>query len=117
MKKGEEMDALEFLKAKEKMCRMHPVCIDCPAKGMDCVGFDSDATNFKKLVQVVEEWSQERPAKTRQSVFLERYPNATMDGGVLFCPKNVDKTYSPILGCRASDCCDCCRDYWMKEVE
>ncbi len=108
------MDALEFLKANEKMCS-----IDCPAKGMDCVGFDSEATNkdFEKLVQIVEELRREQPVKTRQSMFLKMFPNATMDGGVLFCPKNVDSTYSPTCGCRASDCSDCCRAYWMQEVE
>lgn len=108
------MDALEFLKAKEKMCRMHPVCIDCPVKGMDCVGFGSDATNFEKLVQVVEEWSREHPRKTRQDEFLKVFPNANLVNGLLiFCPHCIDEAFE----CKSSDCFKCRNNYWMQEVE
>ena len=120
------MDALGFLKAKEKMCRMHPVCIDCPAKGMDCVGFDSDATDFEKLIQIVGEWSREHPRKTRQDEFLKLFPNSKIKNGCLdICPRLVNfdeytskKEDAACIHVRDHIGCDRCKsDFWNEEVE
>ena len=112
------MDALEFLKARLRMCSRQLTCEGCPAEGINC-GYDADATDaeYEKLIQIVDDWSREHPPKTRQDAFLEVWPNASMDGVVLFCPKTLDSTYSPIRGCVLGACSDCRRDFWMQEVE
>ena len=58
-----------------------------------------------------------KPKKTRQSEFLERYPNARKrnSNGVLdICPKGLDMR----LDCKFAEGCDiCCQNYWLQEVE
>lgn len=73
------------------------------------------------VVKEVEEWSAAHPRKTRQSVFLEQYPNARIDSqaviyvcpadayGYNVCPRKKDT--APIT------CYDCRREFWMQEVE
>ena len=80
------MDALEFIRERNRMCKSFGVCCNnCPAdKNTAC-----DAFEWKEeLVTIVEKWSKENPRKTRQSVFLEQYPEAlVLDGGTLSaCP-------------------------------
>lgn len=53
------------------------------------------------------------PRKTRQNVFLERYPEADV---LNLCPKWVDNSYSPCEGCAYTKCADCEKEYWMQEV-
>lgn len=53
------------------------------------------------------------PRKTRQNVFLERYPEADV---LNLCPKWVDNSYSPCEGCAYTKCSDCEKEYWMQEV-
>ena len=57
-----------------------------------------------------------KPKKTRQSEFLERYPNAKKCKDILkICPAEVDIDYKV---CETySECADCRRDYWLQEVE
>lgn len=54
--------------------------------------------------------------KTRQDEFLERYPNAKKRKDILtICPNSIDVDYNV---CETySECPDCRRDYWLKEVE
>lgn len=56
--------------------------------------------------------------KTRQSVFLEQWPNCIVDhdGIVGMCPRSVDKNYICDLD-RFAGCRDCRREFWMQEVE
>lgn len=78
--------------------------------------------NAKEQVKVVEEWSAEHPRKTRQSVFLEQYPEAYVDedGLLQMCPTRIVASYRlknsggcAILG---SNCKDCRKAFWMEEV-
>ena len=65
-------------------------------------------------------WSKEHPRKTRQSVFLEQYPEANLDSdGVLrICPKSVSGAYRDNdIRCLTTTCCGCRRKFWMQEVE
>lgn len=57
-----------------------------------------------------------KPKKTRQSEFLEHYPNAKKCKDILkICPAEVDIDYKV---CETySECPDCRKDYWLKEVE
>lgn len=71
------------------------------------------------VVKEVEEWSAAHPRKTRQSVFLEQWPNATIDtDGVLFIsPCNVDARIKSDGYCKTKVDCYACRcEFWGQEV-
>ena len=73
-------------------------------------------------VKLVEEWAAAHPRKTRQSVFLEQYPEAlVLDGGTLSaCPVLFSSEYRNAYGGCASpygSCAECRREFWMQEVE
>lgn len=110
------MDALEFLKERKRMCKSYPRCDGCPLREPNCnLTTDEDYT---RAIITVEQWSKEHPRKTRQSVFLEQWPNCMMDhdGTVGMCPRNFDKNYICDLN-RSAGCLDCRREFWMQEVE
>lgn len=70
-------------------------------------------------VKFVEQWAAEHPVKTRQSVFLEQFPNApiyTNTHNVALDPCLVD---TALRGhCPTGRGCDICRrEFWMQEVE
>lgn len=131
------MDAVKFIKERDRMRKSYydaekGHCSDgCPAHAVQCTDLDDLSTDVEELVALVEEWSSAHSRKTRQSVFLEQYPNCmTDDDGVVgMCPRNVDKTYDCDLrrlgGCtdfrcdlrRLGGCADCRREFWMQEVE
>ena len=108
------MDAIEFVKQLRRM----------DEKGAlknrfiyPCVGRETDSP--EDVVAEVEEWAKMNPVKTRQSVFLEQWPNCMMgdDDVIRMCPRNVDKMYVCNLN-RSDGCCtDCRREFWMQEVE
>ena len=109
------MDAVEFLKELERRrnYKRGPNDGHC---NWAFIYFDH--RSHKELVAEVEQWAKEHPAKTRQSVFLEQWPNCMMDGDgtVGMCPRNVDKMYVCNLR-RSGECTDCRREFWMQEVE
>ena len=110
------MDALEFLMERKRLCGSYRGCVGCPFGAAECVVRDmvSDE-NCKRIVAAVEQWSKEHSRKTRQSVFLEQWPNCQMgdDGVIGMCPRNVNKMYV----CGSVGCADCRREFWMGEVE
>ena len=111
------MDALEFVRERNRMCKSFGVCCnDCPAdKNILC-----DTFAWKEeLVTIVEKWSKENPRKTRQSIFLEQYPNAKcVDGILVFCPRWIDTCFSCVIdGNNNVDCATCMHEFWMQEVE
>lgn len=76
----------------------------------------------KAQVAIVEKWSAAHPHKTRQSVFLEQWPEAEVDeNGILtLCPAPISSTHrSKYGGCAnyGAKCTDCCREFWLHEVE
>lgn len=109
---------LEFIRERNRMCKHFRGCAGCPADGMICstIWGMNDA---ERLVQIVEEWAKEHPHKTRQSVFLEQWPGAIVEDGVLIlCPKVVmgRKAWME-KGCVGTKCKSCRREFWMQEVE
>ena len=107
------MDAVKFLEERKRMFKNgNPV----PGLGID-INYNSE-----KVVKIVEEWSAAHPRKTRQSVFLEQWPEAELDtnGAVAICPTILSRDYrSANKRCKHPDtaCYDCRRDFWMQEVE
>lgn len=113
------MEALEFLKEHKRMCNSYGHCKGCPLERGFCnFGSNTPDEVCERIIAAVEHWSKGHPRKTRQSVFLEQWPNCMMDnyGVVGLCPRNVDKNYICDLN-RSAGCPDCRREFWMQEVE
>ena len=105
------MDAVKFLQERSRMYES-----GAATPGIR-LGSNYDPAS---AVEVVEKWSAAHPRKTRQSVFLEQWPNARpADDGVLtFCPKRFDFHISCLAECHSlKKCSDCRREFWMQEVE
>lgn len=108
------MDAVKFV---EERRRMFAVTGENPKYSL----FNM-TTCAEDVVKEVEEWSAAHPRKTRQSVFLEQYPEAlVLDGGTLSaCPVLFSSEYRNAYGGCASpygSCAECRREFWMQEVE
>ncbi len=107
------MDAVKFIKERD---RMYEVARQAPSL---CYRHEKSA---EEIVREVEEWSVAHPRKTRQSVFLEQYPEARIkDDGVLqIYPCSISASHRNARGNCATmgrDCHDCSREFWLQEVE
>lgn len=114
------MDAVKFLKEKERICRKHD-CVGCPIgtkTGGCAVGFSCNREKTaEEVVAIVEKWSNEHPIKTRQREFLEMFPNAKFADGVIdICPCQIDTKIKDDCS-RLSPCFNCRKAYWSEEVE
>lgn len=111
------MDALEFIKAIKQML----------SAGANNSTVQKYISAYKKndcegMVKAAEQWAAEHPVKTRQSVFLEQWPEANIDDlGVLkVCPSPISISHRNAHGgCTYSGgkCSDCRREFWLAEVE
>lgn len=114
------MDAVEYVKQRERMCDYYGDCDKCPAKKV--VGCAS-LTKISQMIPIVEKWAKEHPVKTRQDEFFNQWPDAEIgyDGlpTVAPCQLNVE-----LLQCESQDDCEergvcgkCRCDFWLKEIE
>lgn len=106
------MDAVKFIEEHRRMYKVTGKHLPTLAEGIPA----------EDVVKEVEEWSAAHPRKTRQSVFLEQYPEAlVLDGGTLsVCPVLFSSEYRNAYGGCASpygSCDECRREFWMQEVE
>jgi hypothetical protein len=104
---GNVMDAVKFIEERNRMC------------GTMSEMWGVDAA---QIVKNTEEWAAAHPRKTRQSVFLEQWPEARVnDNGLLrVCPALVSTVHRGDCGvCSdvSKECAVCCREFWMQEVE
>lgn len=114
------MDALEFIRERNKMCKSFGdshSCMKCPAyrEGNRCI-----AILWKEeIVPIVERWSEKNTRKTRQSVFMEHYPNVNVDNqGIPFIyPCDVDKTIRRKDGPCYKGCEECRAEFWTQKVK
>ena len=118
------MDALEFLREQKRMCNCYEDCCDCPLEAAICTGSSTmPDEDYKRLIATVEQWVKEHPRKTRQSVFLEQWPDAIIsyDGlpEVAPCQLCVGLIHGKSMGdCEKRGlCAKCRREFWMQEVE
>lgn len=118
------MDVLEFLRERKRMCKSFGTsCDGCPLHGHPCTSIGSmNDGDCERLLAEVEQWSKEHPRKTRQSVFLEQWPEARIgDDGVLqIYPCLIAASHRNARGncvTMGRKCPDCCREFWMQEVE
>lgn len=115
------MDAMEFIRERNRMCKHFCWCAECPAHGVIC-GTIGEVNDAERLVQIVEAWAKEHPHKTRQSEFLEQWPEARVDkyGIPFICPVAIAKNQGDEDGWCANpmeDCRKCRREFWTQEVE
>ena len=116
------MDAVKFVKEYLRMCTKVDECEDCPVHKTDfCTvpAKERSQDSAEEIVELVEEWSAAHPRKTRQSVFLEQYPNARVaaEGIVNIWPCEVEKNMQNVIYCNSLSCADCRREFWTQEVE
>ena len=123
------MDALEYEKARIRMCQTMVLkkggCEACPLYNVlkHTCGFaasvipNPDIDTIKNNVDRVIKWAKDHPVKTRQSEFLKMFPNAPKSGRVLdICPQNLNIEYMPPKRCENISCGACKTDYWNEEV-
>ena len=116
------MEALDFLRERKRMCNYYSHCEGCTLKEVNCALDPTDSDNdFEIVITTVEQWSKKHTRKTRQSVFLEQYPEAALDndGVIDMCPSRVSAEYRrkvDLCVC-VGNCPNCCREFWLEEVE
>lgn len=76
----------------------------------------------KAQIAIVEKWSKENPRKTRQSKFLEQYPEADLNalGVISICPLRIIKTHensNRICKTSGKTCDDCMKEFWSEEID
>lgn len=107
------MDAVKFLEERK---RMYESGAATPSIRL------GDNYTPERAVKIVEEWAAAHPVKTRQSVFLEQWPEAKIDkfGVIQICPMSISATYRDSNGeCKTPEimCMDCRRGFWMQRVK
>ena len=108
-----------FFKELKRMCnKFNSTCVGCKIYG---ICFDTGCYSFIKndtqeAIEIVQQWSDENPIKTRQSMFLELFPNAKItDGHLNICPITVNIKFE---NCNPKvSCYECKEEYWLAEVE
>ncbi len=116
------MDAVKFIEEAKRMCNANiSNCAECCKGGACPINIPGANYTPEERVKLVEEWSAAHPRKTRQSVFLEQWPNALMsyDGLPRIDPCILDATTYSLdnNNCSTNHCADCRRKFWMQEVE
>ena len=106
------MDAVKFIEERRRMYQLG--CIKHAINDYN--------TKAETVVAEVEQWSKEHPRRTRQSVFLKQYPEASISehGVLLVCPCPISASHRNANGGCATigrRCDDCRKEYWLQEVE
>lgn len=118
------MDAVEFIKATDRICKYYANCSDCPLSmynngtNLLCDAYVKD--NPEIAVNKIEMWSKEHHRKTMRQVFMEKYPNAKLGDDktpLNICP--TDLGYTIYKTCGNSGFCDSrtCEECWNRPME
>lgn len=107
------MDAVKFIEERD---RMYEVARQAPSL---CYRHEKSA---EEIVREVEEWSAAHPRKTRQSVFLEQWPEAQIDDTdvLCVCPAVISPSHRKDGGGCLNihkKCANCRYEFWSQEVE
>lgn len=105
------MDAVEFLDKIDRLSQ-----IGSTGEKIRYTDYRTARDNTR-AVKFVERWDAEHPIKTRQSEFLEHYPDARISayGCLNSCPMNVFSDTG--INCNAQPCFECKKAFWLAEVE
>ena len=106
------MDAVEFLDKVDRLSKRGST-----EEKMRYNAYRTARDNTR-AVKFVERWAAEHPVKTRQSVFLEQWPDARIkkaDGLPMTSPCDLD---GKLAGkCDGIHCPECRKKFWLAEVE
>ena len=108
------MDAVEFLKQYQRMCKSYDSCESC---GLTWGCLD---TSPETSIQIVGQWAQSHPQKTMMDDFFEKHPNAprTEDGAPRnICPGDCGYTSEPESHSICEKFNDDCAVCWSRPVE
>ena len=110
------MDAVEFLDKVDRLSKRGSTEEKMRYNDYRTSGDNTLAVKF------VERWDAAHPIKTRQSVFLEQYPEAQIDNNNVLgvCPAVISPSHRKHGGgCLYihKKCADCRREFWLAEVE
>ena len=114
------MDAVEYVKQRNRMCNYYVNCSECPVGQYKVC---ASIVGIPKLIPIIEQWAKEHPVKTRQSEFLKIFPEASMlnDEYLNICPAQISNECrdKETGGCYDlnMDCGKCKRDFWLKEIK
>lgn len=114
------MDAVEFLKQHQRMCKTG--CSNCPLKDKECFsGYISEISKSNyNIIEVVEQWTQAHPQKTMMDDFFKKHPNAprTEDGAPRnICPSDCGYTNEPESYIVCEHFKDDCLKCWSRPME
>ena len=122
------MDAIQFLKTVGRICKANNgKCDECPLDKYPCNAYINCIRNVEpdkdseEMVNIADGWAKDHPVKTRktrQSELLKMFPDAQIDtyGALTIRPCSIEKGLCSKCT-TLSDCVDCCREYWLKEIE
>lgn len=89
------MEALEFLKEAQRMCKSYPDCKGCPLLNSPC-GFirsiegHSDA-DIRCTIKVIEQWSKEHPLITNEMKFREVFGDNAVNSVLALHPSDIKR--------------------------
>ena len=115
------MDAVEFFKTVNRLCKNQKHCTECPIckDGVSCMAKadDDSIKSIEETVSKVEQWAKDHPVKTRQSEFLKMFPNASIiDRVLIICPMAIDKALDDPKRCCETTCHKCLEKYWLAPI-
>lgn len=127
------MNAVEFLKENDRMCKTFDSCsgkdggemcelyVKSNEKGLSCADY---ATTYpEEAVKIIEKWAKEHPKKTRQSEFLKMFPDARVFQGTLAInPCQIEVSRLNTEECHTYEdnkagCLACRNKYWNEVIE
>ena len=107
------MDAVECMKVVTRMLKSGAI-----DRAIQKYISAQKKNDYEGMVEAAEQWAAEHPIKTRQSVFLEQWPDARIkraDGLPITSPCDLD---GKLAGkCDGIHCPDCRKEFWLAEVE
>ena len=113
------MDAVKFITSMSRICQ-NSLCENCvlsPFCGK--VRYGRTKEDAEKATTIVEKWLKDHPAKTRQTEFLKKFPNAAVSHGTInILPCWLDETLAE--DCDDGyprECVECRKEFWNKVIE
>ena len=122
------MEVNEFFAEAKRMCKSSESCSMCSLEKSGVCDFMLYSYSAANFINTVINWSKEHPKATRQSKFLEQFPNTKLNGnGIIpFCPQLLDKSLyrssTDYYPCSRKEndcgltCYDCLKEYWLAEI-
>lgn len=103
-----------------RICKNQKSCRTCPlfsrANGMNVPCVILLRKYPDKANEIILNWLEEHPIKTRQDRFLKLFPNAEVLNEVIkVCPNEIDIESG--INCEKQSCDICRKNYWLAEVE